>query len=553
MTTITRNSRNGFAWVAILLIVALSFGVPVGVALSAGQAQSDPAAQGTLAFTCDIRSAAETDSIACRITLDGTVQSPDVTPGQASSYALDPGTHTVLVELVGDQVELWSPANQEQTVTITTGQTARVRTTFVKKAHLSIDLDQPDIVGDFYVDGTQVASQVAFTDLWVTPGRHKIVVNEIGDPASDGAYSWRDSSLTTWLSSGQEKTVTLRMRKVYVMGYLVLKCQIDSAQADDDVTCNIAIDGQSVGTIPPGGQGQFILKPGRHTATVTLTGEDAKKWDLAQSKSFSIRLGRSTEVSVEFELAPYQYTVTLSGIDANTRAIFRRGQALGNKKNVFSKIGDCDTDTPAFLYPFDDGVYNLGDYNYLQEAISYFGGSYGRRGFAMNGGFVAASVLNPMWSNPQYCNPGETPLACEYRVQKPSVALIMLRTYHYGDNWQDNYYKDLKTIVEYSIKQGVIPVLTTIPRIPAAHEGIYEMDDRIRQVAAEYDVPLWDLFVTTETLPDQGVQLNTAHLTMPPTGLTTFFIEPNLDYGMTQRNLEALEVLHRLMKEVIKK
>jgi hypothetical protein len=97
----------------------------------------------------------------------------------------------------------------------------------------------------------------------------------------------------------------------------------------------------------------------------------------------------------------------------------------------------------------------------------------------------------------------------------------------------------------------VIPVLSTVPRIPRAHNAIYEMNDRVKLVAAEYNVPLWDVFETTNALPNNGVEYDTAHLTLPPDALTGYFVEPNLQYGMTLRNLEALEVLHRLMNEVI--
>jgi hypothetical protein len=127
----------------------------------------------------------------------------------------------------------------------------------------------------------------------------------------------------------------------------------------------------------------------------------------------------------------------------------------------------------------------------------------------------------------------------------------MLRTFHYGDDWQSKYRQDMQTIVEYSLGKGIVPVLSTLPRIEAAHEGLYEMNDIVRQLAAQYDVPLWDLFVTTEQLTNRGTDVN-AHLTIPLNGLPTFFVDTNLDYGMTRRNLEALEVLHRLRKEAIK-
>jgi hypothetical protein len=337
---------------------------------------------------------------------------------------------------------------------------------------------------------------------------------------------------------------------VYTVGILNLACQVDGVQPGEDVVCNVTIDGQSAGTMPAGWQSQYNLPPGRHSVMVALSGQNAEKWDLIKAKSINSRLGRTTNLILTFTLLPYQYTVTLTGIDANTVAIFRRGQQLGNKRNVFVKVGDCDS-ANYFLYGIDDGLYSLGGYNHLLQAIYFFSGSFNHRGVAAQDGYVAASVLNPVWADPRLCRSGETPLACEYRLQKPSVALIMLRTYHYGDDWQNKYRQDIQAVVEYSLEKGVIPVLSTLPRIETAHEGLYEMNDIIRKLAVQYDVPLWDLFLTTEQLPNRGTDAN-AHLTIPTNGLPTFFVDTNLDYGMTRRNLEALEVLHRLRKEAVK-
>lgn len=545
--------RNARIYLLASLVLVVTLGLVAGAPAKVvpDKLFSDPATQGTLEVFCDIRNTTPTDGVACRVSLDGAVQPQDTWPGNWATYALDPGSHALLVELVGDHAAFWGPASQQQTVTVSTGETSRIALTFVKKGYLHARLSASGTVADFYVGGELVGEQVAGIDRWVMPRvSHKVEVKNITDPAAGGTYTWRDAYMYTVLYSGQEKTIMLRPRKVFTMGFLNLKCQVSDLQPGEDVVCNVTIDGQSAGTMVPGGQSQYNLLPGQHTVTMTLSGANAKKWQTAKSQGAAIRLGRTTELTIKFDLLPYQYTATLSRIDANTQAIFKKGQKLGNKRNVFVKIGDCDT-ANYFLYGIDDGLYYLGDYNHLLEAIYFFSGSFNHKGVAAQDGFVASSVLNPMWADPTLCQPGETPLACEYRLQKPSVALIMLRTYHYGEDWQDKYYKDMKTIVEYSLKQGVIPVLSTLPRIEAAHEGLYEMNDGIRLLAAQYDVPLWDLWVTTEKLPAWGVDVN-AHLTLPPNGLPTFFVGTNMDYGMVRRNLEALEVLHRIKKETIK-
>jgi hypothetical protein len=537
--------RNARIYLLAVLALVATLGLVAG---APGLALSDPATQGTLEVVCNIGNTTPTDSVACRVSLDGAVQPQDILPGQAAAYALDVGSHLLQVDLVGDHAAFWGSASQQQTVAILTGQTTRSVQTFAKKGHLRANLSQPGIPGDFFVDGQLVAGQVTSIDLWVTPRvSHKIEVKNITDPATTDAYRWLDASASASLRSGQEKTVTLSTKKAYVKGFLNLDCQVRYIQESDDVSCNVAIDGQNVGIAPAGEPSQYSVLPGQHTVTISLTGLDAAKWEAARSQNVRIRLGKTTNATITLELLPYQYTATLSGINDNTRAIYRRGQQLRNKSNVFVKVGDCDS-ANNFLYLIDSDFYDLGDYNALQEAVNFFIGAFNHRGLAAHDGYVAASVLDPIWADPAFCNPGETSLACEYRIQKPSVALIMLRTYHYGENWQERYYQDMKTIVEYSLKQGVIPVLSTLPYI----NGHIEMNERIKLLATQYNVPLWDFFVTTNQLPNQGIDVN-AHLTLPPTGLTTFFMDEHLNYGMPRRNLEGLEVLLRIKKEVMKK
>jgi len=550
MTNIIRGSRIYLIVLALLVFLGLSLTTPVSVALGANPAQVE---QGTAQVFCNIRGTEETDSIACRVTLGEVLQPQDILPGQSASYPLDPGLHEILVQLVGDNAALWGPDSQQRTVDISAGYNYRIYMTFYKKAHLTITLTQPDIVGDFYVDDELVATQAASAELWVTSRtRHIVAAKNITDPAAGDAYYWRDAVAYVWPYSGQEKAVVLRPWQRYLKGFLKLKCDPSNVQPSDEVTCNVTIDDQPAGTVPGGAEGQFSLSSGQHTVAVTLSGPDAEKWNpSANPQTVWISLGRTRIATFKFALLPYRYSVMLTGVGSNTRAIYRRGRSLGNQRDVFVKIGDCDTDSPYFLRPFDEGNYNLGDYNHLQEAIDYFSGSFGRDSVAANGGFVTAALLNPLWANPEVCNPGESPVACEYRLQKPSIALIMTRTYHYGDNWKENYHQDLRALVELSIQKGVIPILSTVPRIPRAHNAIYEMNDQVKAVAAEYDIPLWDVFATTNELPNNGVEYDTAHLTLPPDALTGYFVEPNLQYGMTLRNLEALEVLHWLMNEVI--
>jgi len=113
---------------------------------------------------------------------------------------------------------------------------------------------------------------------------------------------------------------------------------------------------------------------------------------------------------------------------ARALEIYQRGLEMGNDPHAFSKIGDCQMINEAFF-----GVYALPGrygfregYEYLQETIDYYDGMFGRISTAVNPGFVAPSILNPMWADPELCEKGETPLSCEFRRNRPSIVLIGL-------------------------------------------------------------------------------------------------------------------------------
>jgi hypothetical protein len=241
----------------------------------------------------------------------------------------------------------------------------------------------------------------------------------------------------------------------------------------------------------------------------------------------------------------------LSGITAHARQIFVAGQALGNQADVFSKVGDSNTDNPAFLTPFDTGNFSLGSYSDLALTINYFKGSFSRISSAAVGGFSTAKVLDPA-NDRGPCNPGETPLACEYRVNKPSVALILLGT---GDqhSWQ-GFEARYRTVIEYTIQQGIVPVLMTKADDLESKEDTAPVgftNDTIRRLAKEYDVPLLDLRQAVTPLPNLGCGPDGFHYNSPPDGQTANFDAAHLTYGFNMRNLTALQALDALRQYVL--
>jgi len=241
----------------------------------------------------------------------------------------------------------------------------------------------------------------------------------------------------------------------------------------------------------------------------------------------------------------------ISGITANARQIFLTGQSLGNRANAFALVGDSNTDNPAFLAPFDRGSYDLGAYGYLKDTLIYFAGSFARHSPAAVGSFSTSKVLDPAYADSR-CQAGESPLVCEYRLQKPSISLILIGT---GDQhtWQ-GFEARYRQIVEYTLAQGIIPVLITKADDLESVENTAPpgyTNAVITRLSGEYQVPLLDLRQAIDPLPKRGLKQDGFHYNLPPDGRTTYFTGDDLNYGFTIRNLTALQMLDALRQEVM--
>ncbi len=224
--------------------------------------------------------------------------------------------------------------------------------------------------------------------------------------------------------------------------------------------------------------------------------------------------------------------------------IYRQGLMLGNNPHAFSKIGDCGTTPAWFLGDFDHDpqFYNLGEYTSLQPVIQEFRGSFSRTSLAARSGFNASSVFSPLWSDPKQCQPQEAPLGCEYRVNRPILALITLGT---NDIWHPDVFEEqMRKIIEFSINRGVIPVLATkADNI----EGDGSINATISKLAVEYGIPLWNYWLAVQPLPEHGLQEDGAHLTWGP---NRFDDPQNMNNAWPIRNLTALQVLDALWRAV---
>jgi hypothetical protein len=237
----------------------------------------------------------------------------------------------------------------------------------------------------------------------------------------------------------------------------------------------------------------------------------------------------------------------------HVRDIFALGEQLGNRAGVFSKIGDSITTSYQFLYPIGMGQYALGRHSHLEAVIEHYGRVNARDGnsfvnpsLAAHIGWTAFGALDPRNADAEWCVEGEFPIVCEYRLSRPSAALIMFGTNDVGFAQRADFRHNMTRIVQISLGMGVIPIVSTIPDRLNRTQDVERFNQVIRDITDEYQIPLWDYAAAMADLPDHGLSSDGVHPSYPPTdqATTTNFRPPYLDYGYNVRNLTALDMLY---------
>lgn len=241
------------------------------------------------------------------------------------------------------------------------------------------------------------------------------------------------------------------------------------------------------------------------------------------------RANVSPTPDVRLDPAKWQEWPVVPQISGRALEIYQRGLALGNDPHAFSKIGDCQSVPASFFGIYETDRYSFAsEYQYLQETVDFYQGSFAREGESVRGGFNASSVLLPFWANAEVCQPGENPMACENRIHNPSVVIISLEVWFEGRT-ADVYEKYLRQIIEYNIEQGTLPILATKADNV---EGDHSINRTIAQLAYEYDLPLWNYWRAVQPLPNHGLD---------PTDPTGFHLL--VPEGWNMRSFSALQVL----------
>ena len=208
-------------------------------------------------------------------------------------------------------------------------------------------------------------------------------------------------------------------------------------------------------------------------------------------------------VPVRLPAEKWQQWPVIPELTARAYTLYRQGLARGNDPHSFAKVGDCQCVNVAFFGIYDQpGAYAFPKgYEYLQQTVDWFAGHFNRESQAVRGGFNVASVFVPLQADPQFCRSGETPLACEFRLTRPSLALVSMETGFEGRT-AAVYEKYMRQIIEFTLGQGALPILATKAD---NFEGDHSINLATAKLALEYDLPLWNFWRAVQPLPNHGM------------------------------------------------
>jgi hypothetical protein len=247
-------------------------------------------------------------------------------------------------------------------------------------------------------------------------------------------------------------------------------------------------------------------------------------------------------------LAPdaWQSMPVVPASGGNARRIYGIGLGLGNDPHAFSILGDCLSLPYNLFGEMGKGPnhYKLGEFTYLQPAVEWFSESLKRRSVSLVNGFNTAAVLSPLRADPELCENDESPMVCEYRIHRPSYAIIALGT---DDNTAapEAYEERMRKIVDYTISKGIVPILATKAD---DREGNHAFNRIVANLAYEYGLPMWNFWAAVQPLPLHGLIDNRGHLSWADPD--DFSNPAGMQRAVPVRSLTALQTLDSVWRGV---
>lgn len=191
-------------------------------------------------------------------------------------------------------------------------------------------------------------------------------------------------------------------------------------------------------------------------------------------------------------------------LGSRAKVLYQQAIKSGRDGRMFTIAGDSNSTWQRNIGRIAAGNYSFNGIPHLRSVVTRFDPSFGRVSVAVGGGLRAADMFDPAMSQSksQECRPDEGMFACELRLSNASIVFIQLGT---GDKfvWRD-YETNLRRMIDHALASNVLPVLVTKADDLESIQGgasFNFINDTIRKLAAEYQLPLEDFYAASRTLP----------------------------------------------------
>jgi hypothetical protein len=209
------------------------------------------------------------------------------------------------------------------------------------------------------------------------------------------------------------------------------------------------------------------------------------------------------------------YTLPAYAINTNTvalpewikpgpraRALLRQAVKAGRDPRMFSIVGDSNSTWQRDVGRIAAGMFDLGNYGYLRPVIARFDPAFARVSVAVGGGYRAADMFLPEKALGRNCADSDGMFACELRQSRAAIVFIQLGT---GDKfaWRE-FEVNTRRMIDHALANNVLPVLVTKADDLESIQGgapFNYINDTIRRLAADYQLPLIDFYAASRTLP----------------------------------------------------
>jgi hypothetical protein len=295
----------------------------------------------------------------------------------------------------------------------------------------------------------------------------------------------------------------------------------------------------------------YIVLPGAEPREGwTLTGYVTLPEDTQFSHVPAIRSFADADVERVFDplLKELYGMPVLPEIDEDVCRLYEGAVDAGHAPYVISKVGDSNSAAVGYLTPIGEGNYELGAYDYLQNTIDAFGPSLVLTSAATRVGMNSSAVFDPMWSDQERCQAGETPLSCEYRLTNPAIAVIMFGANDLKILNTEGYETQLRKVIETTLDAEIVPLMVSFsvnPQTDNAYQALV-FNQIALHLSQEYHVPFLNFWSAGRNLLHGGVGEDNIHLTDPGASFRLGTNESR--FGVTLHNLMVLNTLDQLIE-----